>query len=269
VVRRPSERPDVVQPNFLLVGEILEHRTIKTTEAATLQSKYRAGVREVKSEAWLKLDHDLAVARQQLSDAQRALANAQARHNKKEITDAGNTVQAAQQQVDDLRHKLETTETTRPEAVIEPYNYTRTTIDLTAVAELAFRITDQSGTLVAPPIPIKQENHKAFVLLENVKPEDTEGIKLQNAPPDETQFLTDVEIQARNSLIKSLQERASHLPEKIIQEARRRAQSNDLDGAAEQYILYLNATPNKATPEREEATKWLREHFNVGAGAAG
>ena len=265
VVRRPSERPDAVQPNFLLVGEILEHRTIKTTDAATLQSKYRAGVREVKSEAWLKLDHDLTAARQQLSDAQRALEDAQARRNKKEIADAGSTVQAAEKQVDDLRHKLETTEATRPEAVIEPYNYSQKTIDLTAVTELAFRITDPAGALAAPPIPIKKENHKVFVLLENVKPEDTEGIKLQNVAPDEVQFLTDVEIQARDSLIKSLQERVSHLPEKIIAEARKRSQANDLDGAAEQYILYLNATPSKTTPERDEAARWVREKFNVEA----
>ena len=103
------------------------------------------------------------------------------------------------------------------------------------------------------------------MLLENVKPEDTEGIKLQNVAPDEVQFLTDVEIQARDSLIKSLQERVSHLPEKIIGEARKRAQANDLDGAAEQYILYLNATPNKPSPECDEAAGWLREHFNVQA----
>jgi hypothetical protein len=265
VVRRPSEIPNTVQPNFLLVGEILEHRNIKNTDVATLQSKYRAGVREVKSEAWLKLDRDLTQARQQLSDAQRALADAQARRNKKEIADANVALQAAQQQVDYLRHKLETTEATQPEAVLEPYNYSRKTIDLTAVTELNFRMTDQAGTLVAPPIPIKQQNHKVFVLFENVKPEDTEGIKLQNVAPDEVQFLTDVEIQARDALIKSLQERVSHLPEKIIGEARRRAQTNDLDGAAEQYILYLNATPNVATPERDEAARWLRERYNVEA----
>ena len=265
VVRRPSENPNAVQPNFLLVGEILEHRNIKNTEVATLQSKYRAGVREVKSEAWLKLDHDLTASKQQLSDAQRALADAQARRNKKEIADANAAIQSAQAQIDELRHKLETTEATRPEPVLEPYNYSRKTIDLTAVTELNFRMTDQAGTLVAPPIPVKQQNHKIFVMLENVKPEDTEGIKLQNAEPDEAQFLTDVEIQARDALIKSLQERVSHLPERIIQEARRRAQANDLDGAAEEYILYLNATPNAATPEREEASRWLRERYNVEA----
>jgi hypothetical protein len=265
VVRRPSERTDVVQPNFMLIGEILEHRTIKTTDAATLQSKYRAGVHDVKNEAWLKLDQELTTARQQLSEAQNALAAAQARRNKKEIADASTAVEAAQKQTDDLRHKLETTDATRPEAVIEPYNYSRKTIDLTAVTSLAFRITDPFGTLAAPPIPIKKENHKIFVLLENVKPEDTEGIKLQNVAPDEAQFLTDVEIQARESLIKSLQDRVSHLPERILEEARKRSQANDLDGAAEQYILYLNATPNTATPERDEAAKWLREKFNVEA----
>jgi len=52
--------------------------------------------------------------------------------------------------VDELRHKLETTESTRPEAIIEPYNYTKKTLDLTAVTELDFRITDPAGALGGP-----------------------------------------------------------------------------------------------------------------------
>lgn len=264
VVRKPSESPDAVQPNFLLTGQILEHRIVKNNDLATLQSKYRVGVHEIKNEAWLKIDRDLTAAQQQLADAQRALTDAQTRRKKPEIATATDAVAAAQKQVDELRHKLETTESTRPEAIIEPYNYTKKTLDLTAVTELDFRITDPSGALVAPAVPIKKENHKVFVVLENVKPEDTEGIKPQSAAPDEAQFLTDVEIQARDSVIKTLQERVSHLPEKILQEARKRAAANDLDGAAEQYILYLNATPKGETAERAEAGGWLRERFNLG-----
>ena len=263
VVRRPSESPDAVQPNFLLVGEILDHRIVKNTEQATLQSKYRAGVREVKNEAWLRISSDLTAARQQITDAERALADAQSRYNKKDAASAREAMEAAQKLADDLRHKLETTEASRAQAVIEPYNYVQKTIDLRAMTDLSFRITDPTGALVAPPIPIKKENHKTFVVLENVKPEDTEGIKPQTVAPDEAQFLTDIEIQARNTLVKTLKERVQLLPQHILEEARRRAQANDFDGAAEEYILYLNATPNAASPERDEAEKWLKEKFNV------
>jgi len=40
----------------------------------------------------------------------------------------------------------------------------------------------------------KKKNHNTVVILENVKPEDTEGIKAQGSPPDEIQYLNDVEL---------------------------------------------------------------------------
>jgi hypothetical protein len=39
--------------------------------------------------------------------------------------------------------------------------------------------------------------------------------------------------------------------------------SNDLDGAAEAYVLYLNCTPAATTTERIEATHFLSENFNI------
>jgi hypothetical protein len=99
-------------------------------------------------------------------------------------------------------------------------------------------------------------------VLENVKPEDTEGIKKQSTDPDETQFLTDLEIQERDALVKSVREKVLLLPGKILAEARNRAQRGDLDGAAEEYILYLNAVSDPSQP-RDEAAAFLRDHFNV------
>ena len=65
-----------------------------------------------------------------------------------------------------------------------------------------------------------------------------------------------------------MREKALLLPQKILQEARSRAQRNDLDGAAEGYIVYLNATTDTPSTERQEAARFLRDHFNVG-GAKG
>src|SRR5262249_40763835 len=149
LVRRPAEATDALQPNFLLVGEILEHRVVKNANLETLQSKYRAGTHEVKNPAWVQANSAYETAKQQLVAAQRALADAQAQHKKKEvIASAGDAVQQAQQRVAELRHKLEPTDQTRLEAIVEPYQYTKKTVDLTAAIDMAFRVNDLSGSVV-------------------------------------------------------------------------------------------------------------------------
>ncbi len=100
-------------------------------------------------------------------------------------------------------------------------------------------------------------------MLENVNPEDTKNVKQGGSPPDEAQFLSDVEIAARIALIKDVKEKVESLPGKILAQARKRVMDGDTDGTAEAYILYLNSTPDTPTPEREEAKKFLREQFNM------
>ncbi|HLJ30779.1 MAG TPA: hypothetical protein VKY85_29010 [Candidatus Angelobacter sp.] len=263
-VRQPKEGAGTVPPSFVLVGGILEHRIVKDTNLETLQSKYRAGTHEVKNEAWLQANRDYETAQQQLSAAQHSLADAQAQHKKKEIvTAASDAVAAAHQEVEEAHHKLETTDQNSIQSILEPYNYTRKKVDLTAVIELEFRITNQEGNAIEPAVPIRKDSHKELAILENVKPEDTEGIKNQGTEPDQAQFLTDLEIQARDALVKSVREKVMVLPGRILQEARGRAGQGDVDGAAEEYILYLNATADDSSHEREEAAKFLHDHFNV------
>jgi hypothetical protein len=265
-VLRQVNETDRVQPNFQLIAEILDHRVVNNTTIETLQSKYRAATHEVKSPAWLQASQDYDAAQQQLTAAQRALADAQAQHKKKEIVAAASdAVAAAQQAVADAQRKLDGTEQTRTENVIEPYNYTKKNVDLTGVVDLAFRITDQSGNAVDTGVPIRKNDHKSFALLENVKPEDTEGVKKQGTEADEVQFLSDLEIQARDALIKAVQEKVLLLTDKILADARSRAQQGDLDGAAEEYIVYLNAVSSASSQAHEEASQFLHDHFNVTA----
>ncbi len=263
VIRQSAENPASVQPGFMLVGEVLQHRLVKNPALETLPSKYRVGTREVKNEAWVTANREYESAQQQLTAAQHALTDAQAHNKKKEIAAASDAVAAAQKQADEKRAQRDAVEQTRPQDVVEAYNYTKKTIDLSAVIELAFRVNDQAGTLLEPAPPIQVDNHKSYVLIENVKPEDTEGVKQQGAAPDENQFVTDLEIKARDVLIKSVREKVLHLPEKILAEARKRAQQNDAEGAAEQYILYLNAAPASPIADRTEAIGFLHDHFNV------
>jgi tetratricopeptide (TPR) repeat protein len=263
VVRQPKES-DPAQPNFLLTGEIREHRVLKNSSMETMASKYRAGTHDVKNPEWIQANQQFDAAKQKLVDAQSALTDAQAQHKKKDvIAAASDAVQAAQKAVDDARHKVETTDQNRVEAVIEPYNYTRKNVEVAGLIDLGFRITDQSGKAIETDVNIKKEDRKTGVVLENVKPEDTEGVTLQNTEPDEAQFLTDLETVARDELVKSVREEAAALPAKILQEARDRAQRGDTDGAAEEYVLYLNACANKPTPERAEAMKFLHDQLNV------
>jgi hypothetical protein len=269
LARRPAEAGDAAQPAFLLVGEILEHRVVKNAGLETLPSKYRAGTHEVKSPAWLQANSDYEAAQQHLAAAQHALADAQAQHKKKEvIAAASDAAQQAQQHADELRHKLETTDQTRVEVVVEPYQYTKKTVDLTASIDLAFRINDRAGNVIEPAVTVHKDNHKSAVVLENVKPEDTEGITNKSVEPDEAQFLTDLEIEARDAVVKAVHEKASGLPAKILQDARGRVQRDDVDGAAEEYVLYLNATPEKPSTERDEAAKFLHDQFNLPPPAA-
>lgn len=265
VVRQSADGQDKAasQPNFLLVGEILEHRVVKNANLETLQSKYRAATHEVKNEAWLQAERDYDAAQQQLTSAQQELASAQSQHKKKEIVAADNdAVAGAQKLVAAARQKLDSTEQTRTENVVEPYNYTKKTVDLAAVVDMDFRIGDQGGNPVETSVPIRKEDHKTVVILDNVKPEDTQGVKKQGTEPDDAQFLTDLEIQTRDALIKAVREKAQGLPSRILNEARRRAQAGDVDGAAEEYILYSNAVTDSSS-ERQEAAKFLQDHFNV------
>ncbi|MGA7567806.1 MAG: hypothetical protein WBW53_17260, partial [Terriglobales bacterium] len=203
-------------------------------------------------------------AQQQLSSAQQVLSDVQAQHKKKQIiADADDAVRQAQNSVDELRQKSETTEQSRVETVVEPYHYTKKTIELTASVEIEFQFRNRAGNLIGQPADVHKDKHTTTVVLQDVKPEDTEGITDQGVEPDGAQFLIDLEIESRNALVKEVREKAAELPAAVLQAAETLAQQGDTDGAAELYVLYLNATPQGASPGRDEAVRFLRDQFNL------
>ncbi|HEY3974386.1 MAG TPA: hypothetical protein VGM18_15395 [Candidatus Sulfotelmatobacter sp.] len=262
IIRAADATPGV-EPNFQLTGDVLEHRPFSTPAVESIASEYDAGDREVPNEEWNQANRDYEAANLDLQKQQKILEGAQAHGKKKEIKDANDAVEAAQKKVEDLHRKLDSIPKTNRSPVIKSYSYTRKTTDLSAVVEVGFRIVDSNGAVVATNPSVKRTNQKKFVVLENVKPEDTEHIKQSDAPPDEVQFLTDVEIDARIALIKDVKEKVETLPGKIYARARKSLMDGDTDGTAEAYILYLNSTPDAATPEREEAKKFLADQFNM------
>ncbi len=64
-----------------------------------------------------------------------------------------------------------------------------------------------------------------------------------------------------------MRESAAELPSVLVQAAQTLAQQGDTDGAAELYVLYLNATPPGASPGRDEAVKFLRDQFDIAVSA--
>ena len=266
VVRNSSEVEEQ-QATFTLVGQVLEHRMVKNANLEAPESKYRAGAHEKKNPAWLQIESTYESAQEQLSSAQHALADAEAQHKKKLIADANDAVEQAQKSVGELRLKLDTTEQSHVETVVESYHYTKKTIDLTASAEIQFQFRDRAGNFIGQPDDVRKDKHTTTVVLQDVKAEDIEGITNQGVEPDGAQFLTDLEIDSRNALVKAVRERAAELPAAVLQAARTLAQQGDTDGAAELYVLYLNATPQGASPGRDEAVKFLRDQFNLAVSA--
>src|SRR5229473_2517904 len=261
-VIRPGESP-AFEPNFQLVGDVIQHRRTSVPTSKPKDSKYRAGEQEMPNDNWNKANREYESATLDLQRTQVSLQGATSHGKKKEIADANNLVSAAQRKVEEARAKLDTIPKTIPIDIVKPYTYTEKDIDLTAAVQLQFRINDSSGNQLEPPVPISKDANQKFVVLENVKPEDTEGVKAQGTIPDEIQFLTDVENIARDLLLKAVRESVAKFPEKIFEQAKKRADGGDLDGAAESYILYLNSTPGEQTSKRELAERFLREQYNV------
>jgi hypothetical protein len=261
-VIRPGESP-AFEPNFQLVGDVLQHRHTMVPTSKPKDSKYRAGEQQMPNDEWNKANREYESATLDLQRAQGALQGASSHGKKKEIADANSQVSAAQRRVEESHAKLDAIPRTVPVDIIKPYTYTEKNVDLTAAVQLQFRINDSAGNQVESPVPISKDASQKFVVLENVKPEDTEGVKAQGTIPDEIQFLTDVENAARDLLLKAVRESVAKFPEKVFEQARKRTEGGDLDGAAESYILYLNATTAEPNPKREQAERFLREQYNI------
>ena len=261
IIRAADATP--VDPNFQLIGDVLEHRTVVKPTIESLDSEYRAAEREIPNEDWNSVNRDYETANLDFQKAQKLLEGTQSHGKKKEIAAATTAVETAQKKVEDLHRKLDSIPKTVLKDVPKPYSYTKKTIDLSAVVDLGFRIVDSNNNTIAVTPSIKKTEEKQFIVLENVKSEDTKGVKQAGSPPDEIQFLNDVEIATRNALVTDVKEKVQALPGKIFAQARKKLMDGDTDGTAEAYILYLNSTPDAPTPEREEAKKFLRENFNM------
>jgi hypothetical protein len=263
-VIRPGDTPPV-EPNFQLIGDVLDHHRTEVPTSTPKDSTYRAGEQDVPNEAWNQANRDYEAATLQLTTDQAALQGVMGKGKKKDIEDATDKVTADQKKVQDAHTKLDSIPKTLPSDIIKPYTYTEKAIVLSAGVQLQYRINDSLGNSVEPAQAVNKENTQKFTVLENVKPEDTSGVKASGTVPDDLQFLTDVENGVRDDLIKGVRESVAGLPAKVYAQAQRQMQDGDNDGAAESYILYLNSTPSSDTTERQAAQKFLADQYNIQA----
>lgn len=267
-VIRPGDTP-AFEPNFQLIGDVLDHHRTEVPTSVPKDSTYRAGEQDIPNEVWNLANRDYESASLALQTDQVSLQGTIGKGKKKDIEDATDKVTADEKKVRDAHAKLDSIPKTLPSDIIKPYTYTEKTVDLSAGVQLQYRINDSLGNSVEPSHPVSKENGEKFTILENVKPEDTSGVKESGTVPDDLQFLTDVENGVRDDLTKAVRESAAGLPAKVYAQAQKQAADGDNDGAAESYILFLNSTPPTDTPERQTAQKFLINQFNIqGVGAS-
>ena len=252
-----------VQPDFELAGDVLDHHLSVVPTIEPKESEYRAGEEQIPSETWNKVNRAYEKAQLELQTAQASLQGAEAHGKKGEIKELNVTVADAQQRVVNAHIQLDSTPKTVTRDIIRPYTYHRRVINISGVIQLQFRIGDSLSEQRSDLVPITREEHWQDVLLEEVKPEDTLGIKSSGTTTDPAEFMTRLENAVRNELIEAVRKRVNELPAKMYQNASAREKEDDLDGAGELYLRYLNLTREDNSAERVHARKYLQDSFNM------
>lgn len=256
-----AARPDV-EPDFQISGDVLEHNISAPPTIESIDSKYVAGVHEIPSEEWNKLNRQYDSATSELHTAQAALQGAEAKGNKKTVQEATNNVTLAQKKVDDIRIQLDATAKSHTEDIIRPYSYKKTTYNVINRIVLQFRLDDSLSGQKGEPVQISKEERKQFVVISDVMPNDVDHVKAEGTIPDKEELLNELENTAREELIKKVQEKVVELPHKIYEDAQKRETDGYADDAGEAYMRYLYVAPVEQAAEREHAEKFLKEQFN-------
>jgi hypothetical protein len=257
-----------VEPDFQLAGDVLQHHIAVVPTITPVESKYRAGEREVPNEDWNKINRTYETANIELRTAQAALQGAEAKGNKRAIEDLKKQVEEDTKKVEALHLKLDSAPKTTTADVVRTYTYSKRTIDVSGIVQLQFRIGESLTGQMTDAVPITKEAHTQVIVLENVKPDDTEGVKQTGTTPDTVEFVTSLEGSALDELVAAVRNRVEALPRKIYSAASSREAEGDLDGAGESYLRYLHLTHEDGSNEREHAKLFLQEQFNMRPGSA-
>jgi hypothetical protein len=147
--------------------------------------------------------------------------------------------------------------------VIRPYRYTVKTVDIKNTIKLQFRLGETLNLQMGDAVIVQKEDPRQFVMVEDVKQDDTEGVKSTGTIPSTMELQTTLENSIRVDLIEAVRSKVKELPGLIYAEARSKEADENVEGAAEAYMRFLNCTKEDGAPERQHATHFLSEQFNM------
>jgi hypothetical protein len=250
------------EPDFQLEGNVLEHEVIETPTSVSKASSYRTGTHQETNEEWTKANRAYEDARDQMQSDQAELDAANKLNNKKKIAEFSNKVSDDRKLVSDAGTKRDSIQQNVIKDDIRTYQYTQKTIDIKNIIKLQFSISRaQSGPMGAPIVVEKEESAK-YLLVQDVKAEDVEGVKLNETTPDTRGMQTALENKVRDQLKDAVAAKVVELPQAIYDEAKSREKEENMEDAGEAYMRYLGVSPADQTPERTHAEQFLRAQFN-------
>jgi hypothetical protein len=250
-------------PNLRIVGDIVQHQVDKKVETERLKSHYRAGQREVKTPQWEELKKQVDLAQDSYDQANDAFRTGLQSMSKKDRDLALKNLQDLAAKLAEAKKALAAVPETRLQDILVEYNYTRRKLELTTTVEISFRIDDTMSTVRGKMDTVTVALPKTVTVLENVKPEDSDGVVEEGTLPDDAQLLREAESEAQRLLVQKILEQLAGVPGQVLEQARTLASRNDIDSAAEKYVLYLNSTTVKDSTERSEAQRYLNEQYDV------
>jgi hypothetical protein len=260
---RYGETANGVEPDFQLVGDVLEHQISESVTVDAKESQYRTGTREVTGEEWNAANRASEKALRTLQMDQSALTGVQSKGKKNEIKDLNAKIEADQKLVTEAQTLADSLPRTVSSDIIRPYQYTRKTVNIKNTIKLQFRVGETLNSEMGDAVIVTKEDPRQFVLIEDVKAEDTEGVKPTGTTPDTRELQTALENSVRDELIEAARSKAKDLPERVYAEAKSKEQDDNLDGAAEAYLRFLSCAEQNESTERQHASSFLAKHFNI------
>lgn len=236
---RYGETVNGIEADFQLVGDVLEHQISESVTVDAKESQYRIGTHEVTGAEWNTANRAYEIALRALQTDQSALIGAQSKGKKKEIKELNAKIDADQKLVTEAQTLADSLPKTVTSDVIRPYQYSRKTLDIRNTIKLQFRIGETLSAQMGDPVIVAKEDPRQYVLLEDVKAEDTEGVKPTGTTPDTRELQTALENSVRDELIDVVRSKVKDLPDRIYAEAKSMEQDENLDGAAEAYLRFL------------------------------
>jgi tetratricopeptide (TPR) repeat protein len=260
---RAKEQSGTVEPDFELEGEIVEHQITETPTVTAKASVYFVTTRDVDNEKWSTAKRSYDTALREIDADNTNLQAAATKNNKKLMKEISAKLDQDKKTEADAQTVLDSTPPKRTEDVTRPYNYHERTIDVQNTIKLQFRIGETLSTQKGNAEVVEKGDPRQFVLIEDVKPEDTNGVKPTGTSPNTRELQTALENTVRDLLIEKVKARVSRLPQELYSRAKAKEDEEDINGAGEAYLRYLSATSEDGSAERKHAKGFLKSNFNM------